>query len=213
MTSISRFMSMDEDWGLDSIDGVMVVRDRMAFLDRRSPCALGSIASYIRRNPTRDGSGPLSLDRIDSRPDLTEVEQLIPLIRLHYDRLPVPFPYLGTGRYHGLSEQCLIEASPLLRPGLPDSIHDRIRAEPDGEAQVPLNQFDLPAIREYAATFADSEDSDAQTSQFLSQFSNVVIKLAWKHRQNGEIAISFTPLGLPDNLSNAASVSVFQAKL
>ena len=68
---------------------------------------------------------------------------------------------MGFGGYHGLTDECLLEASPLLWPGLPDSIQDRIRAEPDGRAQVPLGQFDSSAIQEYAATFADGEDSDS----------------------------------------------------
>ena len=189
-------IARDDGWALESVSGVLVVRNRMAFLDRVSNCPVGAIAHYIRTNSGHAGNPPYSTaDRMDAGPGLPFVRDILPLVRARTAGGPEWFDY---GGYRGLWDSYLWGRSLLLWPGLPVSVTADIRSQRSGKARVSLQDCDPGDVQKVAESMLGPESTDDRRQQVLQMLHRAHVELKWNRRLNGDTRVLMDLSGISD---------------
>jgi len=213
-SSIRQALSHDDQWGLDSTGGVLVVRDRLAFLDRVSGCPTGLIAQCARHNLGRSGAvlGMLP-DVADRGPGLPMIEDLLPIVKLRAGWDPNSAEWFDRSSYRGLSDIYLRSHGFFLWPGLPNGVMRQIRASDHGSVSTPVAQCGASSIENLVASFTTPDTSEEMRQHIQSQLANASVHVDWKRRPEGETRILIYLDGIEDGGMNTNVASAFRVRL
>ena len=210
--SLADLVLKDDGWCLDRVDSVLVVRNRMAFLDRPIPAPVGAIAQFARLSPGRSGieSNPFQFE--DGDPPLPLVDALLPLVRLR----EVPgdarnwFDWSG---YHGLNDGYLFSRAVLLWPGIPGQALTRVQSAPSGKLSIRVADFSEASVAELVESTLSRESLPSERDHAYKQFLGATAEIQWKRQSPQEILIQIILTNITDETLQTGTAAIFRVPM
>ena len=188
--SVKASLIRDDSWGMEYVDGVLVVRNRMAFLDRTADCPIGSIAHYLRTCAKRFANPlDITLESADVGPGLPLIMDVLPLMQKRQGHGFRDDAWFDAGGYRGLTDAYLRGRSALLWPGFPSEIISAIRKAPTGKEEFPLSRCGEDAIDQLALAMAGIETSPAWIRHIGSVIADSKVSVEWKQAKGNEVEV------------------------